>query len=531
MRLVSASVARSIPGLRKAQVAVPRKAARSVQLRDVASRKAAHLQIDSIPLALCRGISAMALPLAPAMRHRGRALLNCMVAYSVVFLSLVMVHIPLAVRLSPSGLTPAVAILWRDLIASHLGHLLLYGALIALMSYTEGLLDVVAADRWYGYGLIAVKVAFWASLVGGVGLRLCGDAIDSTTLLILGATMSAGLMVIGPLSRGSLARGESRQSKNVLIVGSTATATRVAEQLRRAHDSGRLVKGILSRYASDAPSVLGTVDDLAQVARAEFVDEVIVASGRDRELAERAVTEAVRNHLDVSVVPDLYMEYPTSVSLQSVGGMPLISVHQEASPWVGLLLKRIMDVAVSATALLLLLPWMLVMAAAIKLETRGPVLYTALRVGKKGRAFRCFKFRTMCADAERAKDMLRAHNQRQGPTFKIVNDPRITKVGRVFRRYSLDELPQLWNVLTGSMSLVGPRPHPIDDYQRYALEDRRRLDVAPGITGLWQVTARGDPSFSRNMALDLESIENWSLGMDLGIVWKTLPAVLSGTGT
>jgi lipopolysaccharide/colanic/teichoic acid biosynthesis glycosyltransferase len=189
-----------------------------------------------------------------------------------------------------------------------------------------------------------------------------------------------------------------------------------------------------------------------------------------------------------------------------------------------------MDVALSAIALVFFLPLMAIIALAIKLESRGPVLYSALRVGKKGRTFKCYKFRTMRPDADRAKELLRALNQRHGPTFKIVNDPRITPLGRILRRYSLDELPQLWNVLTGSMSLVGPRPHPVDDYGRYSLEDRRRLDVAPGITGLWQVTARTDPSFRTNMALDLEYIENWSLGMDLAIVLKTLPAVWCGTG-
>jgi lipopolysaccharide/colanic/teichoic acid biosynthesis glycosyltransferase len=173
---------------------------------------------------------------------------------------------------------------------------------------------------------------------------------------------------------------------------------------------------------------------------------------------------------------------------------------------------------------------MIVIAGAIKFESAGTIFYGALRAGKKGRTFECYKFRTMYADADRNKDELRVRNERRGPTFKIANDPRITSLGRVLRRYSLDELPQLWNVLSGTMSLVGPRPHPLDDYLRYALEDRRRLDVSPGITGLWQVSARTDSSFATNMALDLEYIENWSLGMDMVILLKTIPAVLAGTG-
>jgi lipopolysaccharide/colanic/teichoic acid biosynthesis glycosyltransferase len=136
----------------------------------------------------------------------------------------------------------------------------------------------------------------------------------------------------------------------------------------------------------------------------------------------------------------------------------------------------------------------------------------------------------MTADADGRKDALRTLNERQGPLFKITDDPRITRVGKWLRRYSLDELPQLWNVLIGDMSLVGPRPHPLDDYQRYSLEDLRRLDVTPGLTGAWQVSARKDSSFQRSMSLDLDYIENWNFWTDLRILWRTFGVVLRGTG-
>ena len=141
----------------------------------------------------------------------------------------------------------------------------------------------------------------------------------------------------------------------------------------------------------------------------------------------------------------------------------------------------------------------------------GPVIYAAERTGVKGRRFRCYKFRSMVTNADHLKDDLRAQNQREGPIFKIVADPRITRVGRFIRRYSLDELPQLWNVLRGDMSMVGPRPHPVDEVNHYELHHYRRLDMKPGITGLWQITARHSPSFELNMHLDLTYIENWSL--------------------
>jgi lipopolysaccharide/colanic/teichoic acid biosynthesis glycosyltransferase len=185
---------------------------------------------------------------------------------------------------------------------------------------------------------------------------------------------------------------------------------------------------------------------------------------------------------------------------------------------------------ISAIALCVTFPLMAVIAMLIKLTSPGQALYRAQRVGLKGRRFSCYKFRTMVSDADELKDGLRAKNERQGPCFKLAADPRITCVGRWLRRYSLDELPQLWNVLRGEMSMVGPRPHPLDDFSRYRLDHLRRLDVTPGITGLWQVTARRDPSFQRNMSLDLEYIEHWSLGMDLRILWKTVFVVLRGTG-
>jgi lipopolysaccharide/colanic/teichoic acid biosynthesis glycosyltransferase len=196
----------------------------------------------------------------------------------------------------------------------------------------------------------------------------------------------------------------------------------------------------------------------------------------------------------------------------------------------GRFLKRIMDVSVSTLALLFLWPLMLLIAIAIKLESHGPAIYRSLRLGKDGCEFDCFKFRTMIAGSDGLKENLRRLNQRRGPFFKIADDPRVTPLGRFLRKYSLDELPQLWNVLKGDMSLVGPRPHPVEDCARYSSEDCRRLDVKPGVTGLWQVMARANPSFEICMMLDLAYIEKWSFFLDCRILLKTIPAVLAGEG-
>jgi len=197
----------------------------------------------------------------------------------------------------------------------------------------------------------------------------------------------------------------------------------------------------------------------------------------------------------------------------------------------GSFVKRIIDVALSGIALLFLWPLLLVIAVAVKLESRGPAIYRSLRAGKKGQKFACYKFRTMVDGADELKDALRRFNERRDPFFKIADDPRVTRLGRFLRKYSLDELPQFWNVLKGDMSLVGPRPHPVDDCARYRPADHRRLEVKPGITGLWQVIARADPSFETCMKLDLEYMKRWSLSLDCKILVRTVPAVLAGEGS
>jgi len=275
--------------------------------------------------------------------------------------------------------------------------------------------------------------------------------------------------------------------------------------------------------------VVGRTVDLAELARTGFVDEVILAAPHDRNLTLRVLRTAQQLCLDVKLAPDLFGCKPARET-EGIGGIPLISLHEERLPVAGLLLKRALDLAGAASALVLLAPVLAVIAILIRLNSAGPVLYAALRAGRKGRSFRCYKFRTMVRDADALKNGLRERNQRKGPTFKIANDPRITWVGRFLRRYSLDEVPQLLNVLKGEMSLVGPRPHPLDDFSAYTIEHLPRLDVTPGITGLWQVTARREQSFQAGMDLDLEYIHRWSLGMDLRILLKTVWEVLRGSG-
>jgi exopolysaccharide biosynthesis polyprenyl glycosylphosphotransferase len=317
--------------------------------------------------------------------------------------------------------------------------------------------------------------------------------------------------------------------RNVLIVGASGLGHRLASYLEKHPELGRSVCGFVDDWKPLGNGVIGRISELAKLARSGFVDEVILAGPHGRATTLRVLRAAQQLRLDVNMAPDLFGCEPTRKT-ERIGSIPLICLHEERLPVAGLLLKRTLDVVGAGAALILMAPALAVLAILVTLDSPGPALYGAPRAGRKGRPFRCYKFRTMVPDADALKKGLRERNQRQGPFFKITDDPRITRVGRLLRRYSLDELPQLWNVLKGEMSLVGPRPHPLDDFSAYSIEHLPRLDVIPGMTGLWQVTARRDPSFQAGMNLDIEYIHRWSLGMDLRILLKTALVVMRGGG-
>jgi exopolysaccharide biosynthesis polyprenyl glycosylphosphotransferase len=233
----------------------------------------------------------------------------------------------------------------------------------------------------------------------------------------------------------------------------------------------------------------------------------------------------------VRVVPDLYDGLAWAAPVEYIGQFPTIPLHRRELPIGSYLVKRAFDVTGAALAMILGLPITLLLMAAIKLDSKGPVFYRAQRIGRKGRTFTCYKFRTMCAGADKLQEDLVHKNERDGILFKIADDPRITRVGRFLRKYSLDELPQFYNVLRSEMSMVGPRPPMGSEVAQYDLSHLRRLEVLPGMTGLWQVEARQDPSFDSYISLDTAYVENWSLWLDVKILVRTVGVVLSGTGT
>ena len=411
-----------------------------------------------------------------------------------------------------------------------LGIALLHIALITLVGYTEGLY-ASAGD------LRAQRKALGKSVLLGTMLLCLTYALQGVPLAIVGLICLAGLLHFAGLWTWRW-RSEKREevcpkdgrARRVLIVGAGPVGRNAAFYFERHPGCGRRICGFLDDERAMGNGVLGRVSDLALVARKEFVDEVILAAPRDRDLAQRVLREAKRLRLDLEIIPELFGCDSDGQEIERVGGLPMIHMHAERLPTAGLVVKRIIDLLGAAAGLTLCSPLLVVVALLIKFDSPGPVLYIAQRAGRKGLRFNCYKFRTMVSDADRLKESLRHKNERSGPIFKIADDPRITRLGRFLRRSSLDELPQLWNVLRGEMSLVGPRPHPVDEFAAYELSHLGRLDVTPGLTGLWQISARRDPSFDRAMALDREYIGTWSLGLDLQILLKTVVAVARGSG-
>lgn len=319
-------------------------------------------------------------------------------------------------------------------------------------------------------------------------------------------------------------------ARRIVIIGTGRIAQRLGRLLDSAAPTPMQFEGFLDDNPCPGVKTLGRIHDLERIARTRFLDEVIVCLPDDIAKARRAVFLSRQLNLNLKVVPETYGCDLQLASAGMLDTIPLLTLREKPVPASRLFGKRCFDVIASGGLFVLLLPVLALISILIRLNSPGPVLYSALRMGRRGHAFRCCKFRTMRTEADQEKPKLRKQNERSGPFFKMKDDPRVTSLGRILRRYSLDELPQLWNVLLGDMSLVGPRPHPLDDHALYTPEHMQRLTVTPGLTGLWQVTARSDPSFERNMALDREYIEKQSMSMDLWILFRTVREVAMGSG-
>jgi exopolysaccharide biosynthesis polyprenyl glycosylphosphotransferase len=326
--------------------------------------------------------------------------------------------------------------------------------------------------------------------------------------------------------------------RRVLIVGSGTRARRLAETLLRHSEWGIRIVGHLdpdpTRIGDRVlqSSVVGTVGDISSVLKGNVIDEVILAIPRAMisdvdKIARACEDEGVK----LCLMADVFDVHPARIRLVTLGPIPLLTLEPVAQAESKVLVKRLMDLALVFLMVPLLLPVIGLIALAIKLDSPGPVFFVQERVGFRKRRFRMLKFRTMVEDADRRQGELEHLNQAKGPIFKIANDPRITRLGRLLRRSSLDEVPQILHVLTGEMSLVGPRPMSLRDVDLFDQGiQRKRFSVRPGLTCLWQISGRSELPFSKWLELDLDYIEHWSLTLDIKILFKTIPAVLGGEG-
>ncbi|HDN80162.1 MAG: undecaprenyl-phosphate glucose phosphotransferase [Chloroflexi bacterium] len=323
----------------------------------------------------------------------------------------------------------------------------------------------------------------------------------------------------------------------VLIVGAGDLGRRVMRNILAQPNLGYQVVG----FVDDNPEKgygyigrfkgLGSIDRLPQIIRNESVDEVIITLPwmYHRKILS-IMAQCERQRVKAKIVPDLFQMSLSHMTVDDLSGVPLISVREIYFRRGERLIKRAMDIVGAIVGLVLLAPLMLLIALAIKLDSPGPVLFKQVRVGKGGKEFVMYKFRSMKEGAEEEQERLKELNEVEGPIFKLKDDPRCTRVGRILRRLSLDELPQLYNVLRGEMSLVGPRPPLPSEVAQYKEWHKKRLEVSPGMTGLWQVSGRSQLPFDEMVLLDLYYIENWSPMMDIMILLRTIPKVILGNG-
>jgi len=438
--------------------------------------------------------------------------------------------------------------------------------LVSFVRFGDG--DATALWRHLGIDIRLAALMFavtWVGVMWTQGLyrlrarwRLWTEAFDigRATLIVVGLTLSflflvkqedvsrlflAFLFVAQPLvtlaGRGLLrlgfawARERGYDPRFMLIAGTGRLAQDFADRVERHPGMGMQIIGHLSVPGETenvvSRSVLGTLDDIEEILHTRIVDEVAVclpptAARMLEPIAGLAAGEGKTVRIPVNPVEEILPSHYQ----EEFEGFVVRSLVHDGQREVGLAIKRVVDIVGASIGLVVLSPILLVTALLIRLGDGSPILFRQTRVGLHGRPFTIYKFRTMIPDAEEHLDDVRHLNERNAVTFKATNDPRITSNGRWLRKTSIDELPQLWNVLTGTMSLVGPRPPLPDEVGEYDVWHRRRLSMKPGITGLWQIEARHDPDFDRWVEHDLLYIDGWSIWLDLKILVKTVPALM-----
>lgn len=410
------------------------------------------------------------------------------------------------------------------------------GALLLLINsrrlYTTDRSWTIPQEAWRVFVCVCFSAIFAGVMIFMLQIKVFSRLVFFNSFMFLFFSLSLWRAVKREFLRYRLAKGF--YNYNVLVVGAGKAGRALVKEIETHPYLGLNVIGFFDSHKDGKVAghdVLASRDeDVKEILQKYFVDEVYITIPSQRELTTEILSICRAMKKTVRVVADNFTLPFYRLELGHMGVIPVIEYVRSKPHGTEILMKRAFDITVSALGIVLLMPFFVVIGCLIKADSPGPVIYKSLRSGKKGKVFNFYKFRSMVEDAESKKESLREMSEVDGPIFKMKDDPRITRIGKLLRRHSLDELPQLFNVLKGDMSLVGPRPPTPDEVEKYDIWQMRRLDVRPGITCLWQVRGRSDLSFYKWIKWDLWYIDNWTFGLDFKILLWTIPSVFSRKG-
>jgi exopolysaccharide biosynthesis polyprenyl glycosylphosphotransferase len=416
----------------------------------------------------------------------------------------------------------------------------LFTALLILVYRQQGVYRLRRQISWVDEFYAILNGTATATIITIVIIFLYRGAFYSRLIFIYAGILAVVLLGLSRLVRVGVLRSMRRRgigSSRVLIVGAGEVARSVMRVVVANPECGFTVVGFLDDHPAKAGTdigrfrALGRIDNLPQTLVKELIDEVIITlPWQYHRKIMSIMTHCERRHVRTRIVPDLFQMRISRMQVEEIAGVPMIGVKEAGISSLSQVVKRTLDVAVAGLGLIFFAPVMLLMAMMIKMGSAGPVLFEQERVGKDGQLFTIYKFRSMIEGAEKQQETLRDLNEADGPLFKIKDDPRLTRLGKLMRRLSVDELPQLYNVLMGDMSLIGPRPPLPSEVENYQEWHKRRLEIAPGLTGLSQISGRSALTFDEIALLDIYYIENWSPALDTKILLQTIPKVIFGEG-
>ena len=384
--------------------------------------------------------------------------------------------------------------------------------------------------------LMTIKGIVYATVIAALFVYLVKAHIFSRTVFIESVIFVMVLIVLWRVIKRIFIRkliNKGFSNYNVLIIGAGKETELILQEIKDNHFLGLRVKGILDDKISGdyfGVKILGKIKDLEYVTKKHFIDEIYVTEYSGNISINDFLAECGKTCKVVRLIINDFSSSLERLSLGYLGSLPVITCFHGDEIKANSIIKRVFDLVISVFALCLFLPVFVLTGLLIKLESSGPVFYISKRSGKKGIAFSFYKFRSMIRNADSLKEQIRHKSEVDGPIFKIKKDPRFTKIGAFLRKYSLDELPQLINVLKGDMSLIGPRPFPVEESNNIEYKHIPRLNIRPGITGLAQIKGRSSLKFSQWMRWDNWYVNNWSLGLDVKILLWTIPAVFKGKG-